>query len=118
MESTAADAGGSSIKPVSLAADNGYSAGQLRQTLEELGITAYIPLHPNQNSSKAARGEFVHRGDHLLWSQGKVLRPGTSRSRSQSYKHVALQKDCQACPVKAECPPALSVSDPKKNGVT
>ena len=97
------------IEPVSLAADNGSSASQLRQSLEELGITAYIPLHPNQSSSKAARGEFVYRGDHLLCSQGKILRPGTSRSRSQSYKHPALQKDSQACPVKAEClPPRVS----------
>ena len=117
------------IEPVSLAADNGSSASQLRQSLEELGITAYIPLHPNQSSSKAARGEFVYRGDHLLCSQGKILRPGTSRSRSQSYRHPALQKDRQACPVKAEClpprvssrpecPPAGSVLYPKKNGVT
>ena len=122
MESTAADAGRSSIKPVSLVADNGYSAGQLRQTLKDLGITAYIPLHPNQNSTKAARGEFVHRGDRLLCSQGKILRPGTSRSRSQNYKHLALQKHCQACPVKAECPaPSVlppGVLYPKKNGVT
>ena len=105
------------IKPVSLVADNGYSAGQLRQTLKDLGITAYIPLHPNQNSTKAARGEFVHRGDRLLCSQGKILRPGTSRSRSQNYKHLALQKDRQACPLKAECPPPRVSSTQRKTAL-
>ena len=31
------------LKPVSLAADTAYSVGQLRELLEEKGITAYIP---------------------------------------------------------------------------
>ena len=35
------------IKPETLAADMGYSAGPLRKKLEDLGITAYMPIHPN-----------------------------------------------------------------------
>ena len=49
------------IQPLSLAADTGYSAGQLRRGLEQKGIKACIPLHPNQNSGKVARGEFVYQ---------------------------------------------------------
>ena len=93
------------IQPVSLTADTGYSAGQLRRDLEERGIKAYIPLHPNQNSGKVARGEFAYHGDHLICSQDKVLRLGPYRSRFQSYKYQALQADCQGCPVKAQCLP-------------
>lgn len=93
------------IKPVSLAADTGYRAGQLRQSLEDQGITAYIPLHPNQSSGKVARGEFVYLGDHLICSQGKILHRRPFRSRFQSYKYQALQSDCQGCPVKGQCLP-------------
>ena len=93
------------IQPASLTADTGYSAGQLRRSLEERGIKAYIPLHPNQNSGKVAQGEFVHHGDHLICSQGKVLRLGPFRNRFKSYKYQALQADCQGCPVKAQCLP-------------
>ena len=93
------------IQPLSLAADTGYSAGQLRRGLEQQGIKAYIPLHPNQNSGKVARGEFVYHGDHLTCSQGKVLRLGPFRSRFKSYKYQALQADCQGCPVKVQCLP-------------
>ena len=31
-----------------LAADTGYNDGRLRKHLDDLGITAYIPVHPNQ----------------------------------------------------------------------
>jgi len=93
------------IKPASLAADTGYSAGRLRQSLEERGIGAYIPLYPNQSSGQVARGEFVYHGDHLICSQGKVLRRGPFRNRFQSYKYQALQGDCQECPVKDRCLP-------------
>ena len=34
------------LPPSSLAADTACNAGRLRQTLEERGITAYIPIHP------------------------------------------------------------------------
>ena len=35
------------IKPESLAADTGYNDGRLREHLKDLGIPAYIPVHPN-----------------------------------------------------------------------
>ena len=62
------------IKPESLAADTGYSAGPLRKHLEEVGITAYIPIHPNQKNSVVAQRGFTYHGDHLVCPEGKVLR--------------------------------------------
>ena len=44
------------LPPVSLAADTAYNAARLRQILEERGITAYIPIHPRQESNMVARG--------------------------------------------------------------
>ena len=87
------------IKPESLAADTGYSAGPLRKHLEEVGITAYIPIHPNQKNSVVAQRGFTYHGDHLVCPEGKVLRRRAFHSRDRSYQYVAHQKDCQKCPV-------------------
>ena len=43
------------LPPISLAGDTGYSVGQLRELLEEQGITAYIPIHPRQDVKGAAK---------------------------------------------------------------
>ena len=98
------------IQPLSLAADTGYSAGKLRQSLDEQGITAYIPLHPNQSSGQMARGEFVYHGDHLARGSpglfpGQGPRRGPFRNRFLSYKYQALPGDGQGCPVKDQCLP-------------
>ena len=93
------------LRPVSLAVDTAYSVGQLRELLEEKGITAYIPIHPNQESSMVAKGDFIYRGDHLICPQGKVLRRSALQRRDRAYQYVAHQKDCHSCPVKARCLP-------------
>ena len=93
------------IKPETLAADTGYSAGLLRQKLEDLGISAYIPIHPNQDNSVVARMGFTYHGDHLVCPEGKTLRRLAFLRKDSSYQYVALQKDCQICPVRTECLP-------------
>ena len=93
------------IKPETLAADTGYSAGPLRKKLEDLGITAYIPIHPNQDNSVIARMGFTYHGDHLVCPEGKTLRRLAFLRKDSSYQYVALQKDCQRCPVRTECLP-------------
>ena len=90
---------------MSLAADTGYSDGRLRHLLEEQEITAYIPIHPKQETSMVTSGDFVYHGDHLICPQGKTLRRGSYRKRQRSYQYVARQKDCQACPIKDTCLP-------------
>ena len=93
------------LSPVSLAADTAYSVGQLRELLEGKDITAYIPIHPNQENSMVSKGDFIYRGDHLICPQGKVLRRSALQRRDRAYQYVAHQKDCQSCPVKARCLP-------------
>ena len=94
------------LKPVSLAADTGYSEGSLRQLLEERNITAYIPIHPRQETSMVSTGDFAYHGDHLVCPQGKILRRGSFHRRSRTFQYVARQKDCQACPIKETCLPS------------
>ena len=61
-----------------------------------------VSIHPRQESNMVARGGFEYRGDHLVCPQGKVLKQAAYHRRIDSYQYVALQKDCQACPVKGE----------------
>ena len=91
------------IRPESLAADTGYNDGRLRKRLDDLGITAYIPVHTNQERSMVSRGEFHYRGDHLLCPEGKRLIRRTLVKKDRQYLYVARQQDCQQCPVKTEC---------------
>ena len=93
------------IKPLSLAADTAYSVGQLRELLEEKDITAYIPIHPIQETNMVSKGDFIYHGDHLICPRGKLLRRSAFMRRDRAYRYVAHQEDCQACPVKAQCLP-------------
>ena len=91
------------IRPVSRAGDTAYNAGRLRHQLEQSGITAYIPIHPNQERNMVSKGGFDYRGDHLVCPEGKTLRKSAFHNRDRVYQHVAHQKDCQSCAVKDEC---------------
>ena len=93
------------LQPGSLAGDTGHSDGQLHYLSEERDITAYIPIHPRQETSMGASGDFTHHGDHLVCPQGKILRRGADHKRQRAYHYAARQKDCQACPVKDTCRP-------------
>ena len=93
------------IRPESLAADTGYNDARLRKHLKDLGITAYIPVHPNQERSMVTKGGFDYRGDHLVCSEGKRLDRAALIKQDRQYQYVAHQKDCQQCPVKTECLP-------------
>ncbi len=73
--------------------------------LEEQDITAYIPIHPRQETSMVVRGDFIYHGDHLICPQGKTLRRGAYHKRHRSYHYVARQKDCQVRPIKDTCLP-------------
>ncbi len=93
------------LKPKSLAADTGYRSGRLRQKLRRGGTTPYIPLHPNQETvgtAALATDEFGYHGDHLTCRQGKVLKPDFPDAK-ETIHYVALQSDCQACPIRVEC---------------
>ena len=94
------------VTPETFAADTAYTAGSLRKLLSDIGITAYIPFHPNQARNMIAKGGFEYRGDHLVCPEGKILRKSAFLKKDLTYQFVARQQDCQRCPVKADCLPA------------
>ena len=77
----------------------------MRKHLEDLNITGYIPLHPRQEKSMVSKGGFNYQGDHLLCPEGNRLNRGGFYKKERIFRYVALQKDCQQCPIKAECLP-------------
>ncbi len=93
------------IHPVSLTMDTGYSAGELRQLLEDRGIKAYIPLRPIQKDSVVGPGGFVYHGDWLVCPQGKELHRRGFNQKEQRYMYTARREDWQACPIKDDCLP-------------
>jgi hypothetical protein len=95
----------SPVQPESVCADTGYSNGVLRKDLEDRGIEAYIPIHPNHSLGLVTQGEFIYKGDHLVCSQGNILKRGAFLKDQLAYEYVARQQDCQACPVKDRCLP-------------
>ena len=50
-------------------------------------------------------GGFDYRGDHLVCPEGKRLGRSAFIKKGRQYLYVARQKDCQPCPVKAQCLP-------------
>ena len=93
------------IHPVSLTMDTGYSAGELRQLLEDRGIKAYIPLRPIQKDSVVGPGGFIYHGDWLVCPQGKELHRRGYNQKEQRYMYTARREDCQACPIRNDCLP-------------
>ena len=93
------------LQPVSLTGDTAYNAGELRQILEHRNITAYIPIHPLQESNMVSTQGFDYRGHHLVCPQDKILSWGRYHNRDGAYQYMARQKDCQACPIKNDCLP-------------
>ena len=93
------------VLPDSLAADTAYRAGSLRKRLDDMGIIAYIPVHPNQGKNVVTREGFTLQGDHLVCREGKRLKRSGVYIDREVYRYVALQSDCQQCPIKTECPP-------------
>ena len=85
--------------------DTGYSAGELRQLLEDRGIKAYIPLRPIQQDSVVGPGGFIYHGDWLVCPQGKELHRRGFNQKEQRYMYTARQEDCQACPIRDDCLP-------------
>lgn len=99
------------VTPETFAADTAYTAVRLRKHLDDMGITACIPLHPNKARNMVAKGGFEYRGDHVVCPEGKVLRRSAFIKKDRAYHYVARQRDCQRCPVKTECLPPGQKAD-------
>ena len=70
-----------------------------------MDITGYIPIHPSHERNMVAKGGFDYRGDHPVRPECKTLRRVGFHRRDRVYQYVTRQRDCQQCPIEAECLP-------------
>ena len=75
------------LYPLSLAGDTDYRNCRLRHHRGGQSITAYIRIHPKQQTSMVASGAVTCHGDHLICTQGKTLCRG---ALEDGQAHVAL----------------------------
>lgn len=94
------------IQPKSLGAEAGYRAGCFRQALRRRGITPFIPVACRQGGvvpGETVDPHFTDPGDHVVCRQGKHLKMASFPNTEGGVQFVALQADCQACPIRATC---------------
>ena len=106
------------LPPVSLAADTAYNAGRLRQILEERGVTAYIPIHPRQESNMVARGRLRVPGRPCGLSPGESAEAGwlpppqrqlPVRSQSEGLPGLAGERTVSSARAEAPVPGAQHI---------
>lgn len=95
--------------PISVAtftADGAYTAGILREKLNEQGITAYITMHWNQNSSATLHGDFQLTEGRLTCPNGRELRRSikpVTQGETKSYLFFGRESECQSCSQSKQC---------------
>jgi transposase len=94
---------GIAVKAV--AADRGYSSGEVYQGLAERGIQSFIP-QPQKGGE--VYGHFGHDRftydpelDRYQCPQGAWL--GRMKTRGPERRYKARKRDCHACPLKGQC---------------
>ena len=94
------------IHPKSLGADAGYRAGRFRQAVRRRGIIPFIPVACSQRGmvpEETVDPNFTYYGDHVVCRQGKHLKMASFPNTAGGVQFVALQADCQACPIRTTC---------------
>jgi len=96
------------MKPESLGADKGYSAGEFIDALLKEGIQPHIPImdYRSQNDRgiySIEKFSFDQEKNRFLCPEGKELKYRGIHKRSRQYVYRARKKDCLVCPKKAEC---------------
>lgn len=87
-------------------ADRGYGSAAIIRTLQEQGMTTYIPLWSGRvGNSKYLRGELIYEKEHdrFRCPEGKYLNPNPAISNNHK-RYVSRSEDCRNCPRVETCP--------------
>lgn len=85
-------------------ADRGYGSAAIIRTLQENGMTTYVPLWSGKvGNSKHMQGRFVYEKepDQIRCPAGKILAQGSAGSKHKRYSSSA--SDCRTCKQSATC---------------
>ena len=100
-------------------ADRGYGSAAIIRTLQEQGMTTYIPLWSGRvGNSKYLKGELVYEREHdrFRCPQGKHLTPNPAIYENHK-RYVSSSVDCQHCPRRSTCPTEARKKLPNKRYV-
>ena len=87
-------------------ADRGYGSAAIIRSLQEAGITTYIPLWSGRfGNSKYLKGKLVYdkKRDRFRCPRGKYLTPNPAICANQK-RYVSSSVDCRHCPQRPTCP--------------
>ena len=97
------------LKPRRLAADTAYGTGKSLAWLIEHHIEPHIPVWDmsRRNDGTFARADFIydHQNDRYICPAGKTLTTTGTLHSDNTYRYIALKRDCDRCPLKAKCCP-------------
>jgi len=96
------------IRPESIGADKGYSAGEFIHNLISEDIRSHIPImdYRSQNDKgiyPIERFDFDKSKNVFICPEGKELRYWGLHKHSKQHAYRASTKDCKVCQRKAEC---------------
>ena len=100
-------------------ADRGYGSAAIIRTLQQQGITTYIPLWSGRvGNSKYLKGELIYdrKRDRFRCPRGKYLTPNPSTS-GNCKRYVSSSADCRHCPRRSTCPTEANKKLPYKRYV-
>ena len=87
-------------------ADRGYGSAAIIRSLQEAGITTYIPLWSGRvGNSKYLKGKLVYdkKRDRFRCPRGKYLTPNPAICGNYK-RYVSSSADCRHCPRRSTCP--------------
>ena len=100
-------------------ADRGYGSAAIIRSLQEAGITTYIPLWSGRvGNSKYLKGKLVYdkKRDRFRCPRGKYLTPNPAICANQK-RYVSSSVDCRHCPQRPTCPTEAKKKLPYKRYV-
>src|SRR5690242_6458588 len=94
------------LSPRHVTGDKKYGSEENLVAIEHQGIHAYIPIADVDHRTaffSADRFRYEAVGDSYLCPAGKELRFDRAHSTERSLRYRARAKDCNHCPLKAQC---------------
>ncbi len=97
------------LKPKRLAGDTAYGTGRSLAWLIEQKIEPHIPVwdRSTRDDGTFSRSDFTYDApnDRYICPAGKTLKTTGTLHSDNTYRYVALKRDCDRCPLKATCCP-------------
>ena len=102
------------MKPQRLVGDMAYGAGEMLDWMvNDKGIEPHVPVWDKSERSDGTFGRsaftFEPDNNRYVCPAGKHLKPAWRSKQKNPFRYRASLYDCQACPLKSQCCPNMSI---------